>query len=141
MKITDVRAFLYTDPEADRRFGPILFVRVDTDAGISGWGEGSIWAGGSALIADFGLRQIRDMLIGRDPSEIEAIWHAIYRRYTYMGSRGLPTQVLSAIDIALWDIKGKDLGRPIYGLLGGMVRKTVPVYANAWWPVGPASPN
>ncbi len=134
VKITDIRTFLYTVPEADRRFGPILFVRVDTDAGISGWGEGSTWAGGSALITEFGLRQIRDMLIGRDPSEIEAIWHDIYRRYTYMGSRGLPTQVLSAIDIALWDIKGKDLGRPIYDLLGGKVRETVPVYANAWWP-------
>ena len=109
-------------------------MRVDTDAGISGWGEGSTWAGGSALIAEFGLRQIRDMLIGRDPSQIEAIWHDIYRRYTYMGSRGLPTQVLSAIDIALWDIKGKDLGRPIYDLLGGKVRENVPVYANAWWP-------
>ena len=109
-------------------------MRVDTDAGISGWGEGSTWAGGSALITEFGLRQIRDMLIGRDPSQIEAIWHDIYRRYTYMGSRGLPTQVLSAIDIALWDIKGKDLGRPIYDLLGGKVRENVPVYANAWWP-------
>ena len=74
------------------------------------------------------------MLIGRDPSEIEAIWHDIYRRYTYMGSRGMPTQVLSAIDIALWDIKGKALERPIYDLLGGKVRETVPVYANAWWP-------
>ena len=141
MKITDVRTFLYSNPDVNPRFGPILFVRVDTDAGISGWGEGSTWAGGSALIVDYGLRQIRDMLIGRDPSEIEAIWHDIYRRYTYMGSRGMPTQVLSAIDIALWDIKGKALERPIYDLLGGKVRETVPVYANAWWPEGAREPQ
>ena len=141
MKISDVRTFLYSVPEANVRFGPILFVRVDTDSGISGWGEGSTWAGGAALIADFGLQQIRDMLIGRDPSEIEAIWHDIYRRYTYMGSRGMPTQVLSAIDIALWDIKGKALERPIYDLLGGKVRETVPVYANAWWPDGAREPQ
>lgn len=141
MKITDVRTFLYRASGANRRYGPILFVRVDTDAGIFGWGEGSTWAGGAALIADFGLRQVRDMLIGRDPAEIEAIWHDIYRRYTYMGSRGMPTQVLSAIDIALWDIKGKALDRPIYDLLGGKVRKTVPVYANAWWVDGKTEPQ
>ncbi|MCY3783834.1 MAG: mandelate racemase/muconate lactonizing enzyme family protein [Chloroflexi bacterium] len=141
MKITDVRTFLYRAGGANRRYGPILFVRVDTDAGISGWGEGSTWAGGAALIADFGIRQVRDMLVGRDPSEIEAIWHDIYRRYTYMGSRGMPTQVLSAIDIALWDIKGKALERPIYDLLGGKVRETVPVYANAWWPDGACEPQ
>ena len=134
MLITDVRAFPYIADESNPRFGPILFVRVDTDAGISGWGEGSTWFGGSVFIAGYGLEQIRDMLIGRDPAEIEAIWHAIYRRYTYMGSRGLPTQILSAIDIALWDIKGKALQRPIYDLLGGKVRPHVPVYANAWWP-------
>jgi L-alanine-DL-glutamate epimerase-like enolase superfamily enzyme len=54
MKITDVRIFPFGSPTTSHRFSPILFVRVDTDSGISGWGEGSTWAGGSTFIAGYG---------------------------------------------------------------------------------------
>ena len=57
----------------------------------------------------------------------------IFRRFTYLGSRGFPTTILSGIDIALWDLKGKALGRPIYDLLGGKMRDDVRLYANTWF--------
>jgi galactonate dehydratase len=61
---------------------------------------------------------------------IEAIWQEIFRNYTYLGSRGPITTVISGIDIALWDIKGKALGRPVYDLLGGPVRDSIPLYTH-----------
>ena len=71
---------------------------------------------------------LRDSLLGKDPFEIESIWQQNYRRYTYLGPRGLPTVALSGIDIALWDIKGKALGVPVYELLGGRTRDKVVCY-------------
>ena len=56
-----------------------------------------------------------------------------FRKAAYLGPRGLPTAVVSGLDIALWDIKGKVAGRPVYDLLGGKVRPTVPTYANGWF--------
>ena len=76
---------------------------------------------------------MKEVLIGEDPSNIEPLWHKLYRRFTYMGSRGMPTTAISGIDIALWDIKGKSLGNPIYELLGGKFRDEVRLYANGWF--------
>jgi galactonate dehydratase len=61
------------------------------------------------------------------------MWHRLFRKATYLGPRGLPTAVVSGIDIALWDIKGKVAGQPVYDLLGGKVRDSVPLYANGWF--------
>ena len=61
------------------------------------------------------------------------MWHRLFRKATYLGPRGLPTAVVSGIDIALWDIKGKVTGRPVYDLLGGKVRDSVALYANGWF--------
>ncbi len=70
------------------------------------------------------------MLAGEDPSQIEHLWHKMFRSFTYMGSRGAAVECVSAIDIALWDIRGKVLGQPIYELLGGPVRDEIALYTH-----------
>ena len=70
------------------------------------------------------------MLAGEDPRQIERLWHKVFRGFTYMGSRGAAVECVSAIDIALWDIRGKVLGQPIYELLGGPVRDEISLYTH-----------
>lgn len=136
LKITDVRAYVVSPdlPEygssAEREW---TFVRIDTDEGITGWGEATNYPHKGSFIVANTVRLLRDELIGEDPSEIERIWQKVYRFFTYLGSRGMVTTVISGIDIALWDIKGKALNRPIYDLLGGKVRDEVRLYANGWF--------
>ena len=69
-------------------------------------------------------------MTGEDPARIEHLWHKIFRSFTYMGSRGAAVECVSAIDIALWDIQGKVLGKPIYELLGGPVRDEIALYTH-----------
>ena len=143
MKITDVRAYVVVPNLAGGSPGKRddaglaewqwTFVVVDTDEGISGWGESSNVPRNTSLLTGAGVNAIREALIGEDPADIERLWHKVYRRYTYLGSRGFPTTVLSGVDIALWDIKGKALGRPVYDLLGGKFRDTIRTYANGWF--------
>ena len=76
------------------------------------------------------LRQIGATMAGEDPAHIERLWHKIFRSFTYMGSRGAAVECVSAIDIALWDIRGKVLGKPIYELLGGPVRDEIALYTH-----------
>ena len=116
------------------------FLRIDTDEGIYGWGEATSTHGGGSQLTGHAIEHIKDLLIDEDPNNIEHIWHKIFRQYTYLGSRGLPTVVISGIDIALWDIKGKILNRPIYDLLGGKMRDSVKLYANGWF-VGCKTPE
>lgn len=79
------------------------------------------------------IKLLRQSLLDKDPFKIESLWQQNYRRYTYLGARGLPTVALSGIDIALWDIKGKALGCPIFDLLGGKLRDQISLYANGWF--------
>ena len=136
MKITNVNAYV-VDPDlpeygssSERQW---TFVQIDTDEGITGWGEATNYPGGGSFLTGQTVRMLKELLVGEDPADIERIWHMIYRRYTYLGARGLPTTALSGIDIALWDIKGKALGKPIYDLLGGKLRDRVRLYANGWF--------
>ena len=76
------------------------------------------------------LRQISSTLAGEDAAGIEQLWHKLFRSFTYMGSRGAAVECVSAIDIALWDIRGKALGKPIYELLGGPVRDEIALYTH-----------
>lgn len=107
-----------------------LFVEIETDEGIIGTGECSNWLRESPSIISAAARAIAPALIGRDADNIEAIWHQVFRNHTYLGSRGLMTTVLSGIDIALWDVKGKATGRPIFDLLGGALRPALPLYVH-----------
>lgn len=110
-----------------------LFVEVHTDDGVSGVGECSNWPGKGDIVIGRTIDTLRDALVGRDPSHIERIWQDVFRQYTYLGNRGVVTTVLSGIDQALWDIKGKVLDRPVHDLLGGPVREDLLLYTH---PVG-----
>ena len=128
MKITGIRPWLVKT--AASYWGEFLFVEVTTDEGVSGWGEITTTTkiANRALCAI--LTRVGDQIAGEDPSQIERLWHKVFRSFTYMGSRGAGVECVSAIDIALWDIRGKVLGQPIYELLGGPVRDDIALYTH-----------
>jgi len=128
MKITGVRPWLVK--ASSSYWGEYLFVEVTTDEGVSGWGEitSTTKIANRALCAI--LRQVGQQIAGEDPSQIERLWHKLFRSFTYMGSRGAACECVSAIDIALWDIRGKVLGLPVYELLGGAVREDISLYTH-----------
>lgn len=111
-------------------WGEYFFVEVTTDEGITGWGEITTTTKLANRAVAGMIRQVNDLLVGEDPAHIERLWHKIFRAFTYMGSRGATCHVISGIDIALWDIRGKVLGQPIYQLLGGPVRETISLYCH-----------
>lgn len=128
MKITAVNPWLV---KAEGTFwGEYFFVEVTTDEGLTGWGEITTTTKMANRAVAGMIRQLNDLIVGDDPAHIEQIWHKIFRTFTYMGSRGATCQVISGIDIALWDIRGKALGVPIYDLLGGAVRSKISLYCH-----------
>ena len=106
------------------------FVRIHTDAGISGIGEASLQQKELAVRTE--VEAYRDFLIGQNPFNIELIWNALHRRTVWSGGPVTMTAI-SGIEQALWDIKGKAAGMPVYELLGGRVREKVKAYANGWF--------
>jgi galactonate dehydratase len=128
MKITGVTPWLIKS--ASSYWGEFLFVEVTTDGGISGWGEITTTTKLANRALRAMLQQIGAIIIGEDPAHIERLWHKLFRSFTYMGSRGAAVECVSAIDIALWDIRGKALGQPIYELLGGPVRDEIALYTH-----------
>src|SRR5205809_7820691 len=108
-----------------------LFLKVHTNAGIVGYGEPI--TEGRALTCREAVKEIEPYLIGKDPRRVAHHWQAIYRHAFYRGGPIL-TSALSGIDQALWDIKGKALGVPIYELLGGPTRDRVRAYSHARTP-------
>ena len=108
-----------------------LFLKVHTNAGIVGLGEPIVE--GRARTCQAAVKEIEPYLIGKDPRRVVHHWQAIYRHAFYRGGPVL-TSALSGIDQALWDIKGKALGVPVYELLGGPTRNRVRVYAHARTP-------
>jgi L-rhamnonate dehydratase len=114
-----------------------LVVRVTDDQGNTGVGEADAPAEAAArlvLMNDIHAwsRGVRAMLVGRDPFEREALWHELYEGTMWHGRRGLGIHVLSAVDVALHDLAGKELGRPVYQLLGGKRRERLTPYATLW---------
>jgi len=138
MKITDVEAIYVRSPQVKQQCDSgqdALVVRVRTDEGITGIGEvdsspraaqGMIEGPYSHAISS-GLKHL---LIGEDPLETEYLWDKMYRQNIYAGRSGIAIHAMSGIDIALWDIKGKKLGLPIWKLLGGGFRKSIRCYAS-----------
>ena len=115
VRITNVKTFGVTIPGAppDR---PYVFVKLETNAGLVGWGEGTLEGKAASVLAC--INDFREFLIGADPMPVEHHWqsmyvHSFYRAGPVMGS------AISAIDQALWDLRGKILGVPVYKLLGG----------------------
>jgi galactonate dehydratase len=128
LKITEVQVLrmqAHTEPHNNW-----LYVRIHTDSGITGVGEGSLQYKDAALTAE--IENFGTYLRGKDPFQIEHIWTSLHRRVTWTGG-AVTISAISAIDLALWDIKGQALGVPVYELIGGKVRDRVPLYANGWF--------
>ncbi|GAA3927811.1 galactonate dehydratase [Hymenobacter algoricola] len=103
-----------------------LFLKIETDEGLVGWGEPVVE--GRAATVHAAVQELMENLIGKDPANIEDHWQVMYRGGFYRGGPILMS-ALAGIDQALWDIKGKFLGVPIHQLLGGKVRDTMRVYS------------
>ena len=127
MKITGVTTHL-----VGNRWKNWLFVRVDTDEGIHGVGEGSL--NGFCRTVETAVHELEVMVVGRDPFAIESLVQRLGRDL-YSDGGQIHGAAMAAIEIACWDIKGKALGVPLYELLGGLVRDRIPVYANGWYQV------
>jgi galactonate dehydratase len=110
-----------------------IFVKMHTNAGIIGIGEGTVEGRITTTIA--AIKELENYLIGKDPRRPAHHWQAMYRHAFYRGDIIL-TSALSAVDIAMWDIKGKALGVPIYELLGGPTRDRIRLYGQAGSPEG-----
>ena len=123
MKITDVKYFLTTELGS-----PTLFLKIETDSGITGYGESTIHFFAQAAAGM--LKDLIPYLIGEDPERIEYLWQSCFRRL-FMRGGPVTGAAVSGIDMALWDIKGKSLGVPVYQLLGGLARKKVRLYGHA----------
>jgi galactonate dehydratase len=120
MKITDIKPIHVFAGRSQ------LVVKVETDAGIHGWGESGLSSRELAVAG--AIEHFREFLIGEDPMRIGALWQLMYRSQYFEGGRVL-TAAISAVDIALHDIAGKALGVPVYQLLGGKQREFVPCFA------------
>jgi len=135
MKITQVEIFdcevKRKDPFMEKaRFNPVL-IRIQTDEGLSGIGEVGLAYGAGAKAAVGIVRDFAPFIIGQDPMRVEAVWELLFRT-TYWGAGGGPVVYggMSAIDIALWDIRGQVMGQPIWQLLGGKTNDNLRTYAS-----------
>ena len=140
MKITAVNTYLMQPgarPDLMRAMGADadfrgsrnwLFVEVETDEGVTGLGECSGWP----RVVETAVQDLANLLIGQDPAHIDRIWGHLYRAMMGHGLTGtVGSGALSGIEMALWDIKGKVLGAPVWQLLGGAIRDRIPVYGHA----------
>ena len=133
MKISDVTCHVLVaddfDPGLTSSAQDSLLVVVTTDNGIQGYGESDLnpWIGRACIEAPgthtMGLG-MRELLIGRDPREIESIWNDIYTFTAMNGRRGAVIHALGAIEMALWDIAGKIAGKPVWAIAGHATRFT-----------------
>ena len=121
MKITDIKTFPTWVGSRNQ-----LIIKIETDEGLYGWGESGL--SGRELAVVGAVKHYREILIGQDPTKIGFIWQLLYRSQYFEGGRVLAA-AQSAIDIALYDIKGKALGVPVYELLGGKQRDFIPCFA------------
>lgn len=140
MKITDIKTFLMQvgpRPGLNKAEGSFrgsrnwLFVKVETDEGVYGIGECSGWP----RVIERAVQDLTTILVGEDPRDIDRLWQRLYIATMGHGMTGtVGGGALTGIEMALWDIKGKVLGQPIWNLLGGRFRDTIPVYGHAKTP-------
>lgn len=134
MRITNTKTFLVEG----LKYNWTLF-KIETDSGIHGWGEATNWPGSPLIEA--ACKHVGDFIIGQDARRLDYLWTKVYRDMNWLGQAGPLLSAISAMDIALWDIKGKAAGMPVYDLLGGLYRKKVQLYANYWFTGGGHSPE
>lgn len=146
MKITEVETIHLRLPDLDETrcdgTQDTLVIRVHTDEGITGIGEvDSVPLVAKACIDALPSHSIatglRSLLIGENPFELERLWEKMYRGTIYFGRSGPALHAMSGVDIALWDIVGKAVGRPVCELLGGVFRTRIKAYASALMPETP----
>ena len=125
MKVTAIKTFICNAFRTN-----FVFVKVETDSGLYGWGEATLEY--KELTVQAAIHDLESYLIGKDPHNIEAFRHDCYRDAYWRGGPVLMS-ALAGVEMALWDIKGKALGVPCYQLLGGKVRDSVPIYVNGWF--------
>tara|TARA_B100000029_G_scaffold437665_1_gene452999 strand:- start:328 stop:1524 length:1197 start_codon:yes stop_codon:yes gene_type:complete len=137
VKIVDIKTFLMMAGSPDKKEGSSwsarnwCFVKVYTDEGIVGIGEGSGWP----RVVQTAIEDLRPVIVGEDPTNIEKIWQKMLVSTMGNGMTGTPgSGAMNAIDMALWDIKGKALGTPVWNLLGGKVRDRIRAYGHAKTP-------
>lgn len=143
MRITNVETILLKQPGQIKMIGDgsqdTVLIKVETDEGITGWGE----ADSSPYIVDtivncpashIVCRGLKDIVIGQDPFDVEKIWYDMYRDSYYYGRRSVGIHAMSGIDIAIWDIMGKAAGKPVYKLLGGQFHTRLRAYASMLMP-------
>ncbi|MBN9496021.1 MAG: mandelate racemase/muconate lactonizing enzyme family protein [Alphaproteobacteria bacterium] len=106
-----------------------MFVRIETDEGLVGWGEASLH--GALDSVESAIREFAPHLIGQDPAGPERHWHRLYNAWRWRAGAVFST-ALAGIDLALWDLEGKRLGVPVHRLLGGAHRNSLRVYASHW---------
>ncbi|NLN41914.1 MAG: mandelate racemase/muconate lactonizing enzyme family protein, partial [Clostridiales bacterium] len=139
VKITDIDVYLVESrvkgnfSDSTRNVETIGFVVVDvkTNNGLHGVGITYHEVGGEA-IAEFINKAVAPKLIGRNPMETEVLWNEIFHYMRGVGRKGLAFCAYSAVDIALWDLKGKIFEMPLYQLLGG-TKRDIPIYASGGW--------
>src|SRR5579883_726186 len=131
MRITDIKTFLVdaTPPGGWGGGGRNwLFVKVETDEGLSGLGEASGWP----RVVETAIQDLKTILVGQDPTRIEFLWQKMLLGMMGHGMTGVVgAGAMTGIEMALWDILGKKLGVPVCDLLGGRCRDRVRVYAHA----------
>ncbi len=144
MKIVDVKASRYTEATDQVDIGAgyeVVVTEVHTDEGITGMSYIPLNIHPSGGIGDLCAllinRNFNNLIRGEDAFATAKIWDLLYRHSTRWGRRGIPLQCISLIDMALWDVKAKALGVPVYKLLGGPIRERIPCYANTAHHLGP----
>ncbi len=125
-----------------------VIVRVETESGITGWGEAKAGVASTAACAGLAAiinQDLAPLLVGEDPRDISRLWDVLYNMprqgfaidrghvFPALGRRGLSISAIAGIDIALWDILGKSLGAPVWRLLGGRRAERMPAYASGGW--------
>ena len=120
MKVTKIKTFI-----VDGGFRPWTFVKIETDSGIVGWGDCTDW-GSPTPIAKM-VERLSEFVIGEDPLNTEYIWWKLYARCV-RHAFGIAHKAMAGIDSALWDIRGKFFNAPVWQLLGGKLRDSIPVY-------------
>ena len=137
MKITSVRAIPLAIPVRDESpsspwtdaIAKQVLVRIDTDDGLSGWGEAFAY-GAPLAVCNVVDETLASLLVGEDPTRMEALLDRVQRTLMVWGRRGLAMFALSGVDLALWDLAGKMLGVPVWRLLGGRTQPRVKAYAS-----------
>jgi len=129
MKIKSVEPFHMAWSPGDKPAQYSAFVRIVTEDGIEGLGEASPMQGGAAALGVI-AREMAPVLVGQDPLDHAVLLDRLLHKCVKLGPEGVVTAALAALDIALWDTKGKLLGQPVHKLLGGAWRTRIPLYAS-----------